>query len=130
MNIVTLKIKDKSKEIEIPWRTDMNIQEALEIAYDQEKKAGRQFDFAVQYFGYFGQDYLGYLVVMIDKIYDNPNEPNDYWLFYVNGNLAQVGIDSYMANVGDVIEFDFLPLTSFLSDSSQLKTKKNFYSSK
>ena len=128
MNPVTIKIKDNSKTIEIPWRQDMNIQEALETAYDQEKKAGRQFDFAIQYYGYFGQDYLGYLVVMIDKIYDSPNDPNDYWLFYVNGDLAQVGIDNYMVNAGDLIEFDYLPLASATADNILQKAKHEFYS--
>lgn len=130
MRTVTIKVKDNAKLIQIPWRTDMNVQEALETAYDQEKNAGRLFDFALQYFGYFEQEYLGYLVVMIDKIYDNPNNPNDYWLFFVNGNLPQVGIDSYMVNVGDIIEFDYLPLAEELADSLQHKTKQKFHSLK
>ena len=128
MGALTVKIRDNSKSISIQWRPDMNVQEALEKAYDQEKQAGRAFDFALQYFGYFGEEYLGYLLVMIDKIYDNPRDPNDYWLFYVNGNLAQVGIDSYMVNSGDIIEFDYLPLTAELAESLQHKTKKEFYS--
>lgn len=108
----------------------MNVQEALETAYEQEKKSGRQFEFGLQYFGYSGEEYLGYLIIMIDKIYDNPNNPNDYWLFYVNGNLREVGIDSYMANAGDIIEFDYLPSTAKLSESFQHKTKTNFYNKK
>src|SRR5688500_5172520 len=104
---VTIRIDDNSKIIQIPWRADMNVQEALETAYDQEKAAGRKFSFALQYFGSFNGEYLGYLVVMIDEIYDNPIDTNDYWLFKVNGNPAPVGIDSWMVNVGDVIEFDY-----------------------
>jgi len=129
MHIAIIKINSTAKVIEIPWRTDMNIQEALETAYDQEKLAGRSFDFAVQYFGYFGQEYLGYLIVMIDKQYDNPNDPNDYWLFKVNGVLAPVGIDSYMVNVNDVIELDYVA-TPGPAESFQHKTKSDFYLSK
>ncbi len=126
MSTVTIKIKDTLKSIQIPWRVDMNVQEALETAYDYEKQAGRSFDFALQYYGSFEQEYLGYLVVMIDKIYDNPIDPNDYWLFYVNGNLAQVGIDSYMLNAGDLIEFDYLPLNQLPTENFQHKLKSEF----
>ena len=56
------------------------------------------------------------------------NDPNDYWLFYVNVNLAQIDIDSYMANAGDVIEFDYLPIVFNLTEEMQHKLKNVFYS--
>ena len=127
MDKVTIKIRDSSKVIEIPFQPDTNVQEALEKAYDQEKAANRRFDFAVQYFGYFGQDYGGYQVTMVDKIYDNPNNPNDYWKLIVNGKDAQVGIDSYMVNAGDIIEFDYTIYTPAVHDASILKSKLDFY---
>lgn len=111
MDPVTIRIADDRKTIQIPWHADMNVQEALETALDQEKKAGRDFNFALQYFGYFKDEYLGYLVIMIDNIFDNPSDAKDYWLFKVNGNLAPVGIDSWMVNTGDLIEFDYKPST-------------------
>jgi hypothetical protein len=128
MNKVTIKIADNSKEIQIPFQMDTNVQEALEKAYDQEKAAGRKFDFAVQYFGYFGAEYGGYQVVMIDKIYDNPSDPNDYWKLIVNGVDAQVGIDSYMVNAGDVIEFDYVKYVVGTNETMLLKSKHDFYS--
>jgi len=127
MNKVTIKIRNDSKVIEIPFQPDTNVQEALEKAYDQEKTAGRKFDFAVQYFGYFGQEYGGYQVIMIDKIYDNPNDPNDYWKLIVNGNDAQVGIDSYMVNSGDIIKFDYTIYVPATHDKTILKSKHDFY---
>lgn len=127
MNNVTIKIRESSKVIEIPFHPDTNVQEALEKAYDQEKAAGRTFSFAVQYFGYFGQDYGGYQVIMIDKIYDNPNDPNDYWQLIVNGKEAQVGIDSYMVNAGDVVEFDYTVYTPEVHAATVLKSKHDFY---
>lgn len=128
MNQVTINIANDKKTIKIDWKPDMNIQNMLEIAYDQEKKSGREFSFAFQYFGYYGEDYLGYLVIMIDKIYDNPNNPNDYWLYRVNGVTAQVGIDNYMVNAGDLIEFDYIPITSSAQDNFLHKVKHEFYS--
>ena len=127
MNKVTIKIRDNSKVIEIPFQPDTNVQEALEKAHDQEQLAGRRFDFAVQYFGFFGQEYGGYQVIMIDKIYDNPNDPNDYWKLIVNGNDASVGIDNYMVNAGDIIEFDYTVFVSTANETSLLQTKHDFY---
>lgn len=127
MASVTIRIDDDRKTIQVPWRSDMNVQEALETAYDQEKAAGRKFSFAVQYFGAYKGEYLGYLVVMIDEIYDNPKDTNDYWLFKVNGNPAPVGIDSWMVNGGDLIEFEYLPTLPEHSLGTQHEVKKTFY---
>jgi hypothetical protein len=128
MNNVTIRIRDNSKEIQIPFQPDTNVQEALQKAYDQEKQAGRKFDFAVQYFGYFGSEYGGYQIIMVDKIYDNPNDPNDYWKLIVNGIDAQVGIDNYMVNAGDVIEFDYVQYEAQTHGTTLLKSKHDFYS--
>jgi len=128
MEPVTIRIDDDGKTIQIPWRPDMNVQEALETAFDQERTAGRLFNFALQYFGSFNGEYLGYLVVMIDNTYDNPNDPNDYWLFKVNGRPSPVGIDSWMVNTGDLIEFDYQPTASL--SHPQVIVKKNFYAKK
>lgn len=130
MKNVTIKIKNPLKplkEIQIPFLPDTNVQEALEKAYDQEKSAGRSFDFAVQYFGYFGDEYGGYQVVMIDKKYDNHEDPNDYWKLIVNGKEAEVGIDNYMVNAGDVIEFDYVSFALIAEATNLLKSKHDFY---
>lgn len=129
MKKVTIIIKNTLKQIEIPFQPDTNVQEALEKAYDQEKAAGRKFDFAVQYFGYFGDEYGGYQVTMIDKVYDNPQDPNDYWKLIVNGRDAEVGIDNYMVNAGDVIEFDYTSFALTAPGANLLKEKHDFYRS-
>lgn len=128
MDKVTIKITDDGKVIEIPFKPDTNLQEALEQAYDQEKAAGNKFSFALQYFGYFGQEYMGYQIIMIDGIYDNPKDPNDYWQIIVNGKPAQVGIDNYMVNAGDVIEFDYTIYIPGPTSSKMLQAKHEFYS--
>lgn len=128
MNPVTIKDKNKNITVTIPWRADMNVQEALETAYDLEKQAGRDFSFALQYFGYFEQEYVGYQLVMLDGQYDDPNNKTDYWLFLVNGTFAQVGIDNYMVNAGDLIEFEYTPIHAANTDNITHKAKLAFYS--
>jgi len=126
MKNVTIKIRDNSKVILIPFQIDTNVQEALEKAYNQEKADGQHFAFAIQYFGYFGQEYGGYQVVMIDGIYDKPQDPNDYWKLIINGTDATVGIENYMVNAGDIIEFDYV---TFLPNSNNmlLAIKHEYY---
>ena len=128
MNSVTIKDNYNHKEVSITWRADMNVQEALETAYNTEKQAGRNFDFAVQYFGDSGQEYLGYLLVMLNKTYDDPNNTTDYWLYSINGVSAQVGIDDYMVNAGDTIEFDYIPIATADTTNTIHKAKHSFYS--
>lgn len=108
---VTLQIKDNGQTVDVAWHADMDVQNLLETAYNQVRASGGNFSFALQYYGYSGTTYLGYFVTMIDGIYDNPNNPNDYWLYYINGQVAPVGIDSYFVKDGDMISFDYVPAT-------------------
>lgn len=127
MEPVTIRIIDSEKTISIPFQPDTNVQEALERAADLEKAAGRNFNFAIQYFGFAGDVFLGYLVIMIDGKYDNPDDPGDYWWYKVNGQDASVGIDNRMVNAGDIIEFDYLPNSPILSQTAIGKVKSNYY---
>ena len=116
------------KVIEIPFSPDTNIKEALEKAFIQEQSFNRKFDFAIQYFGYFGQEYGGYQVIMIDRLYDNPKNPFDYWKLLVNGSLAHVGIENYMINSGDIIEFDYSVYIPEKDAVTILGKKHDYYS--
>jgi hypothetical protein len=103
---VVIKIKDNSKQIVLPWQPNLNIHQALELAYDQEKAAGRTFSFALEFFG----TDLGYMIIMIDNFLDNPADPADpYWWFRINDTSATIGIDDYIIQPGDSIEFDYTP---------------------
>jgi hypothetical protein len=132
MNPVTIKIRDNNKSIQISWEANMNVKDALEKAYNQEKEQGRKFDFAIRYFGYSQNNgYLGYLVIMIDEFLDNPNDLSDpYWWYYINGQPAQVGIDSYVINAGDTIEFDYTPYNDDQHKNSINEAKLNHYHNK
>jgi Domain of unknown function (DUF4430) len=103
---ITITVKDNGNQISLPWQPDTNIQRALELAYDQEKAAGRKFSFALQFFG----TDLGYMIIMMDGLLDNPSDPTDpYWWFTINGQSADVGIDDYIVQPGDSLEFDYTP---------------------
>ncbi|MFC1687828.1 DUF4430 domain-containing protein [Patescibacteria group bacterium] len=45
--------------------------------------------------------------VMVDAIDGVGGEENRFWLYYVNGNAATVGVDAYVAESGDIIEFRY-----------------------
>ena len=49
---------------------------------------------------------IGFFVEEINDIENNPKE-NSFWLYYVNGKEANVGITGYILKPGDVIEWKF-----------------------
>ncbi len=67
---------------------------------------------------------------MIDKMYDNQNDTCDYWKLIINGQDAQVGIDSYIVNSGDIIEFDYTMYIPATHQTTILKSKHDFYMTK
>lgn len=78
----------------IPWTQGMNVQQAMERAYDDIS----HYTYAIQYYG----SALGYLVVAVQGIYDGGDS---FWVYCVNGSFAQTGIDNQTLNSGDQVEF-------------------------
>lgn len=104
-NSVTITV-GSADPIEVPWYEDMNVQDALEDAYDKTEDAIK-FSFALEYFGvYQGAPYgpLGYMVIMLDGTFDLPGE-GMYWALLINGNYATKGIDSTFLSPGDKVAF-------------------------
>lgn len=96
-NSVTLTISNEGKTISgIPWTSGMNVQTAMERAYDIPPGI----EFALQYYG----SSFGYLVLMVDGKFDTST---DYWFLYVNGVLSPNGIDSTILDDGDVVELKY-----------------------
>lgn len=79
--------------VSVPFAAGMNAQKALEESYPS-------IQFGVNYYGS-----LGYMVVMLNGIYDAPAS-GFYWQFSVNGVLSPTGIDGTILNDGDSISFD------------------------
>jgi hypothetical protein len=89
--------------ITVPWTSGMNAQQALEGAWNAQVQ-GTQFTYGLQYYG----STFGYLVMMINETYDSfasTSAPYFYWLFSVNGQSANQGIDSTVLNAGDTVGF-------------------------
>lgn len=91
--------------ITVNWVKNMNAQQVLETAYDEQQNSG-SFNYALQYYG----EALGYLVVMVNETYDSyisSAEPFFYWEFLVNDIPATKGIDNTIVSPGDRVTFQF-----------------------
>lgn len=55
-------------------------------------------------FSFKGKEYssLGYFVEEINR---NKGTPGKYWIYYVNGKEASVGISKYILKNGDIIKW-------------------------
>ena len=49
---------------------------------------------------------MGHFVEEINGLKNNPQE-NKYWIYYINGESAKIGISNYFINEGDVIEWKY-----------------------
>jgi hypothetical protein len=91
--------------ITVPWIKNMNGQQVMEAAYDDQHTPA-SFNYALQYYG----EALGYLVVMINETYDSyisSAEPFFYWEFLVNDIPANKGVDNTIVSPGDRVIFRF-----------------------
>jgi hypothetical protein len=87
----------------VPWTGTMNVQQLMEAAYNQvQPRSPAGFTFALQYFGTFQSQPLGYLAVMVDGAYDLPDQ-RVFWALKVNGRYATRGIDYTVVVDGDVV---------------------------
>jgi len=89
--------------ISVPWTQNMNVQDALESAYNVIQNSA-DFSFAIQFFGTFQGSPLGYMVIMMNGDYDLPGT-GEYWALLVNGIYASKGIDYTVLNPGDTVSF-------------------------
>jgi len=107
MERVTLNILNI--QIQVDWAEGKNLQYFLEKARDSSVATPEKFDFALQYYGNEGTDYLGYMIIMMldNQHFDNYNNNNRYWEYKINGKSANWGIDNEMINSGDKVEFTY-----------------------
>ena len=101
---VTISIENSPApvpQITVAWTQGMNVQQALEAAYDQVQQAQPGgFRYGLEYYGGFQQPPLGYMLVMVDGVSDEPDQ-GTFWELLVNDVAAQSGIDSTILNDGD-----------------------------
>jgi hypothetical protein len=112
--------------VQVPWRSGMTAQDALEAAYDQINSSAT-FTYALQFYG----SQLGYLVLMINETYDSfisSAEPFYYWEFLVNDVPATKGIDNTILSDGDAVKFSFEQYIPLKHKGTLLEAKRMFQS--
>lgn len=84
----------------IPWQSGMNVQNAMEQAY----QSGTGYGFTVQYFG----AQLGYEAVSIDNIAaQSGTDSYLFWELSLNGQIAQNGMDTTILSDGDQVGWNY-----------------------
>jgi hypothetical protein len=94
---VAIVVEPEGKSISaIPWTEGMNVQQAMERAYELPPGLS----FALEYYG----SKQGYKVIMVDGVAD---QSNHFWFLYINGALSQAGIDTTQLNPSDVVTLTY-----------------------
>jgi hypothetical protein len=115
MYTATLTIDNVVPTQTISLQSEMNVREFIEAAFVQLQSVTNldPFKFTIDYFGYdyYGGNtsYLGYGVVSIGKYV---SDSTNYWDLYINGKVSTLGIDSYLVQAGDRIEYKFVPVSA------------------
>lgn len=112
--------------VEVPWKTGLTAQDALEAAYNQINSSAT-FTYALQSYG----PKLGYLVLMINETCDSfisSAEPFYYWEFLMNDVPATKGIDNTVLSDGDAVKFSFERYIPLKHKGSLLEAKREFQS--
>src|SRR3989338_9106921 len=81
-----LEVTGETNKVEIKEETNKKI--ILEI---EEKK---------------DETYIG-MGKLIEEINGSKNDGNKYWIYYVNGKKAQVGVSNYKIKAGDVVSWKY-----------------------
>jgi seryl-tRNA synthetase len=120
-NIISLQQEVKSKKEEpekkVDKQTEIGDKIILKInnteyktvlpenynVYDLIKKLSEETDFSFS-----GKEHsgLGYFIEEINGIKNN-NKTGQYWIYYINGESAKVGISNYIINKNDIIEWKY-----------------------
>lgn len=103
---ITLTVSGGSSISNIPYTSGMNVQQALEAAYNTFVNPPDipTINYWLEFFGsYQGVD-LGYQVTMMDGTIQQGSK---YWMLYVNNTIATNGIDQTILNDGDEVEFKY-----------------------
>lgn len=102
----------------IPYRQNMNVQQAMEAAYDPPIVA-----FTLQFFGS-----PGYELMNLDSLANQVGGDGNTFLFWellINGQFSQTGIDETILNDGDVIGWNYTSYTEDLHAGTRYETMRN-----
>ncbi len=101
---ITLTVAGGATITGIPYTAGMNVQQVLETAYNKfiNPPAMPPLNYWLDYYGTSNGIYLGYLVTMMDG---TAQQGIMYWMLYVNGVIAQQGIDQTIVGDGSTVAF-------------------------
>jgi hypothetical protein len=93
---VTLEVLDKKYDLEV--KDNANVFEVMQKG-QKESKSPNIFNFKYK-------EHAG-LGVFIEEINGIKGGEGRYWIYYVNGVLANVGVSNYKINNGDIISWKY-----------------------
>lgn len=91
---ITFKINEQTYSLNLP---------AHSTAYDAMQKLIKDKKITAQMKEFSG---MGYFVEEINGIKNN-NQTGEYWIYYINGQSAQIGISSYLLKPNDLITWKY-----------------------
>lgn len=91
---VTLLVEEKAYQVSVPQDSSV---------YDLMRKAQETSDFQFR-----GKEFpgLGFFIQEINGLEQSPRV-GKYWMYYVNGKKAEVGISAYMVKADDIISWKY-----------------------
>ncbi|HEV8507328.1 MAG TPA: DUF4430 domain-containing protein [Chitinophagaceae bacterium] len=121
--MITLTVNGGPPTFEVGFVEDMNIQDALEAAFNASSDS-KILTFSLQFYG----NSLGYLVNMVNETYDSFIAPNSYqpffyWEILLNNTPITKGIDNTKLMDGDSVEFIYTRFVPEVHGNSTLAVK-------
>jgi hypothetical protein len=110
MFTATFAIQNVLNAQTVNLQNEVSARELMEETFVQMQSSQTPdpFLYTIEYYGY-SQDGFGYLGYEVERINGVENGTNDnYWILYINGSFASVGMDSYLVKPNDQIEFQYI----------------------
>ncbi len=119
-NTISIEIQGGATINSIPFTTGMDVQQALEAAYNTflNPPTIPTISFWVEYYGSYEGTYLGYQVTNMDGV---TQQGDKYWMLYINGTLATEGIDSTVLSDNDIVSFKYESYSDEIHEQTIMK---------
>jgi hypothetical protein len=109
---ITVEGTPVAPDIKVAFQKDMNVQQVLEAAYNEQLAYEKVLRFSAEYLG----SELGYELTALDGISMQIGADGNtffFWELSINGTYSPTGMDQTQPKDGDVIEWNF---TSYSED--------------
>lgn len=131
MKSITISVLDQNGAkliaTQLEYIPGSNVQGYLETLVNIS--APGAFSFGLQYYGSFQNPALGYMVIMLQGIYDAPGD-GKYWSISYNNLPAQAGVDGLFPAPGTTIVFQQATYNAQVHGGTPLAAKQAYHSAK